>query len=106
MPKTMLWQQMHRRATTDLLGFIPEFLREDDPRPAREQFHANYRHGGGWRPFKGFTLVNGDLVYPGDPPARLLWETRLHDKETIQVFEHSWVAVFQEDGTYEICRMD
>lgn len=92
--------------TMEMLGFIPDFLSEADPRSAREQFNANYSHAGGWKPFKGFTMLkNGNLKYPGDEPTRLLAETRLRD-ETIRFYQHAWVAVIQTDGSYEICRMD
>jgi hypothetical protein len=46
----------------EMLGFIPSFLSEDDSRPAREQFAANYIAG--WQPMPGFTMMeNGELPY-------------------------------------------
>ena len=102
----MIWKMMHPRATLDMLGYLPEMISERNPKPAREQFDTNYQHGGGWTPFKGFSMLpDGNLSYPGDPPTRLLAETQLRD-ETIRFYEHSWVAIIQTDGTYEICRMD
>jgi hypothetical protein len=102
-----VWQTRDRRAAhelEDILGLIPTFINEDDPRSAREQFDAAYI--GGWSPFKGFTMrPDGDLLYPGDPPTKLLAWTKLHD-ETIRVYEHAWVAIVQPDGSYEIARMD
>ena len=53
------------------LGFLPSFLSEADPRPAAEQIHANYTHGGGWNPRlhgQSFDPVTLALTYPGDPP--------------------------------------
>jgi hypothetical protein len=102
-----VWQARDQRAAfrlQDILGFIPSFLDENDPRPAREQFNEAYVSG--WSSFKGFTMrPDGDLEYPGDPPTRLLAWTKLHD-ETIRVYEHAWVAIVQSDGSYEISRMD
>lgn len=101
----MIWTLKHPQATTAMLGYIPSFLNENDPRPAREQIDANYRHGGGWSPFKGHTMVEGALEYPNDPPMVLLAETRLRD-EIIRVYDASWVAVVQADGGYEVARLD
>lgn len=106
----MIWHALHPRAI-DLLGYIPEFLSESDPRPAREQFNEAYAHGGGWRPFEGFTLhsdrtvENWSIEYPGDPEYKLVAYARLRD-EMILVFPHAWVAIVASDGTYEIARMD
>lgn len=41
----MVWKMLHPRMTYEMLGLLPEFLTEHDPRPAREQFDKNYRHG-------------------------------------------------------------
>ncbi len=100
-----LWIIKHPKATFDMLGYIPDMLSDRDPRPAREQFDANYRQGGGWTPFKGFTMTARGLEYPGDLPMPLLAETTLRG-ETIRFYKCSWVAIVQPDGTYEICRMD
>jgi hypothetical protein len=88
-----------------MLGYIPGFLSEDDPRPAREQIDANYRHGGGWRPFKGHTRTAVGLRYPGDPPMALLATSRLRD-EVIEFYDCQWLAIVQPDGSFEVCRMD
>ena len=102
----MIWIAKHPQAHPDMLGYLPELVSDQDPRPAREQFHANYTHGGGWQPFKGHTmLANGNLAYPDDPPTHLLFETKLRD-ETIRFYDGAWVCVIQKDGTYEIARMD
>lgn len=94
----------------DMLGYIPTFLRESDPRSAKEQLHDSYSHGGGWCPFQGFTLdiskppEQWTLRYPEDPPMRLVGYTQLRN-ETVAVFEHAWVAIVT-DGKYEVARMD
>lgn len=95
----------HPRATYEMLGFIPEFLSEEDQRPAREQLNSNYSHGGGWTPFTGFRVTERGLQYPGDPPMSLLAEARLRD-EVIRFYESSWVSITQKDGSVEIARMD
>ena len=102
----MYWEMKHPKATMEHLGYIPDFLSESDPRSAREQLDSGYRHAGGWQPFQGFKMSSaGELLYPGDPPTRLIAETKLRG-ETIRLYEHSWVAVIQSDGSFEVCRMD
>lgn len=102
----MIWIAKHPRAHPDMLGYLPDFVSEHDPRLAREQFADNYRNGGGWNPFPGFVMQpDGNITYPGDPPMRLLFEAKLRN-ETIRLYDCSWVAIIQEDGTYEISRMD
>jgi hypothetical protein len=41
------------------LGLLPDFIDQNDPRSAREQFDANYGHGGGWHPIDGFIHRKG-----------------------------------------------
>lgn len=96
----------HPRATVEMLGHIPDFLDTKDPRPAKEQLHSNYGHGGGWNKFEKMEMrSDGDLQYPGDPPFERLGEMQLRD-ETIAVFNHAWVAIIQKDGSYEVAHMD
>jgi hypothetical protein len=88
------------------LGLLEDMLDANDPRPAREQFDAKYRHGGGWRPMPRFKLLDNDcLQYPGDPLFRPLAEARLRD-ELIRFYEHEWVAIIQPDHSFEVARMD
>lgn len=96
----------------DAAGFLPMFFNPHDPRPAKEQAHTAYAHGGGWRPFEGFDLKQPAhfgggyfLIYPGDPPMYERSRGRLRD-ELIVLFESDWVAIIQPDGSYEIARMD
>lgn len=92
----------------DAVGWIPEFLSEDDPRPAKEQLHHHYAHGGGWNHFDGFNFDRNtlELSYPGDPAMKPFAKMKLRD-ETILVYDHSWVLIMQDDGgTHEVCRMD
>ena len=103
----MTWVLMHPDVTPEHLGLLPGMLDASDPRPAREQFDANYQHGGGWRPQSGFVLHEGSgtLTYPGDPPFHMLAYTFLRD-EMIVFCEYSYVAIIQKDHTFEVCRMD
>jgi hypothetical protein len=89
----------------ELWGIIPTFLDEADPRPAKQQF--NQRYVSGWQPFGGFTLDKKtmDLRYPGDPPTRMLGALFFRD-EVIVLYEHEWVMIISEDGTWEVSRMD
>lgn len=101
------WQILDARAS-DMLGYIPTFVTEDDPRPAKEQFNTGYAHGGGWNPLSGWKLVDErtyKIYYPGDPAMKPIARAELRD-ELICVYPHAWVGVFQKDGSYEIARLD
>ena len=94
----------------EVAGFIPQWLSKDDPRSAVEQIDAAYQHGGGWHDFEGFKLTDGGdrpyyLRYPGDPLTRELSRATLRD-ETLVLFEHSWFAVIQADGSFRVARLD
>jgi hypothetical protein len=90
----------------DDLGLIPFFLDARDERGAAAQFDDCYAHGGGWRPYKGFSMGRGyELVHDGDPSLRPLAEMWLRD-ERILVYPYAWVAVIQPDESYEVSRMD
>jgi hypothetical protein len=63
----MIWKFHHPQMTLDHLGWVPTFLSEDDPRPARVQIHENYSHGGGWAPLPKWELLpDNSIKYPGD----------------------------------------
>lgn len=90
----------------DILGLLPFMLDDKDPRPAREQFDANYQHGGGWHPVKGFKKL-GDfkLKYPGDPAMAPIAMCKFRD-ELVMFYPHAFVMVLQKDNTFEVARMD
>ena len=105
MPMPLTWNLIHPRMTIDHLGFIPQFIYEDDPRPAAQQFDERYVFGG-WSPFEGFAhLGDGVIQYPDDPPYTPLASATLRD-EVIRFYPHAWVGIFQLNGTFEISRMD
>lgn len=95
------------RANQAMLGYLPTFWSEQDPRAAKEQANTSYGHGGGWGSFKGFKMASdgSSIQYPGDPPLSLIAEAQMRD-ETIRVYDCAWVAIVQKDGSYEICKMD
>ena len=102
----LLWVPMHPGVTFEHLGFIPSFLNLSNPEPAAKQIDANYGHGGGWTPFKGFKLVEDDnLKYPGDPTTRVLYKTSLRE-ERIFFYQHQWLRIAQPDGSWEVSRLD
>jgi hypothetical protein len=90
----------------DELGMLPDFINQNDPRCARDQFDANYAHGGGFIPIRGFTNKNMVLQYPGDPPYYpiAMWPLR---HEMIVVYRYGLVAIFStEDGSFSVARLD
>lgn len=105
------WQGFWITNEPDYLGFLPDMVSINDPRPASQQFNDSYSHGGGWSPFKGFTLKYSDeplqsiITYPGDGPLKEIARTFVRD-EVIMLFPYSWVCIKQPDGSFEICRMD
>jgi hypothetical protein len=100
------FELLHPKMTMEHLGLLPSFLDVNDPRPAREQFHQNYAHGGGWSPFDGFEMRKGHSIkYPGDPVHKPLAQAKLRD-ELIVFYDYAWVAIIQPDGSFEIARMD
>lgn len=90
-----------------MLGMLPYWLHEGIKDSAAQQLNKHYQHGGGWRPFHGFTFYKDShaIEYPGDPEHKPVAEIHFRD-ERIYVYDHAWVAIVQPDGTYEICRMD
>ena len=87
-------------------GFIPGFLDEQDPRPAREQFNEHYP--GGWMPapeWLKFSRKTLRLTYPGDPPLQPIGLIQFRD-EMIFLYPSSWVCIVQPNGKWEVARMD
>jgi len=46
-----------------------------------------------------------ELTYPGDPPLKPLARAKLRD-ELVYFYDHSWVAVIQENGSFDVARID
>ncbi len=106
------WEVLEHRITADaVLGLLPEIIQNDDPRSAIDQINERYAHGGGWNEFHGFTMRNGALCYPEDPPYRpvaqiQLSETPLRKTERVVLYAHAWVAIILPDDSYRVARMD
>lgn len=100
----LIWQLLIPGAL-DLLGYIPTFLYEDDPRPAAEQFNERYANGGGWNPMNKWEFSDDCIQYPGDPPYSPIAIASLRG-ERILVYQHSWVCIVQPDGSFQVSRMD
>jgi len=92
--------------TPEDAGLIPMMLNLEDERPARDQLDANYQHGGGWRPMGKFKARrDGSLQYPGDPAIEPLAVMHFRD-ELVLVYPYGFVGIFQQDGSFEVARMD
>ena len=99
---------LNPKVTAETLGLIPMFLSTDNSLSAREQFHNNYAHGGGWQPMSGWTLDKDLTLHyqdDEDPPLLPLAATKFND-ELILVYPYAWVVIAQQDGSFEISRMD
>ena len=106
MRQMIVWELLHPQFHGAELGLIPGMLDDQDPRSAREQLDAGYRHGGGWLPVRGFTMGEDlTLHYPGDPPYRALARCALR-MERIVFYPLAFVAIIQPDLSFEVCRMD
>jgi hypothetical protein len=90
-----------------LAGHIPHFFDSRDERPAKEQIHDNYAHGGGWNPFTGFVRDRDSmaLTYPGDPALFPYLMIHLGD-ERVYIYPFSWVVIEQPNGAWEVARID
>ena len=88
----------------DELGFLPDFIDQNDPRCARDQFDSNYCSG--WSSITGFTHKGMVLHYPGDPPLHPIAMWPLRD-EMIVVYRHGVVAIFHtKTGAVDVARLD
>ena len=100
-----MWKFLHPNMTMAHLGYIPEWLDQNDPRSAREQLNSGYAFGG-YRPFNGFTLnPDNSLKYPGDPALPARAEYQLRD-ELVVFYDHAWVAIIQPDRSFVVARID
>jgi len=99
----------------DLLGFLPEILRPEDPRPASEQLADRYSHGGGYSPFGRDqwtldldTLVK--LVEPYMPESLRARYSATERREIVAILQDSLdvlgdfpkrAAIFEPEVEYE-----
>lgn len=102
----MIWVTRDQHLQPVDLGFLPSFLSDDDPRPAREQLDANYVHRSpNWRTEPARIDKDGILYYPGDPPLPWIAMTMLRD-EMILLYPADFVAIVAPDGSFVFQRMD
>jgi hypothetical protein len=103
----MIWVQRHRSFRPEMLGIVPSFLDEADPRDAKTQLDAGYHYGGFWMGAdQGVRLGDDDaMLYPDDPPQPVLAEARLRD-ERILFYPGEFVGVVAADGSFAVQRMD
>jgi hypothetical protein len=89
------------------LGFLPDMISEDVDLPVAKQLATTYAHGGGWNPQSGFILDKQTLklTYPGDPPMYPLAVSMLR-KELLLFYPFSYLLILQQDGSFEIARVD
>lgn len=100
------FSMIDRRYSQEHLGLIPLFLEPNDDRPAAKQFSERYSHGGGWSPMKGWKLGPvGEISYQGDAAIFPIAIASLR-LETIRVYPGAWVSITQQDGSFEVSRMD
>lgn len=96
----------------DILGMLPGFFSEHDPRTAWDQLVDNYTFGGLASPFEGFEL-EGELDAPaklkikdpGDPAYKAVASAKMRE-ELIVLFPYAWVAIVQPDRKMQIMRVD
>lgn len=99
------WELLHPQATPDMLGYVPGFVRADDPRSASEQINDRYGQYGGWKPNSRWKINAHSISYPGDPPRPLVASAMLRD-ELLQFYAGAYVAIIQSDGSFEVARID
>ena len=109
----MIWEvtEQGRERGFDILeglGFIPTFISANSEDGIAKQIDNNYQHGGGWRHYDGFKMGSQhELIsqYPEDPPLFPLAIGTLRG-EKLYFYDYAWCAVVQEDGTFEVARID
>lgn len=97
----------------EALGFLPQLLNWTDG-SIEDQLNVTYAHGGGWQPFgKDQWKLTFDpestpatLQYPGDPAYTERARFILKHGETFLLFDHSLSVAVQNDGSFEVSRLD
>lgn len=102
------WELMHPLANINMLGYVPLFLMQSDQRRASEQINERYVYGG-WHPSPGmpwsWDAKTYDLRFPGDPMFRPIAKYVLRD-EVILLYPSAITLIGQQDGTFEVSRLD
>jgi hypothetical protein len=100
------WTVLSPRSRPEQAGLIPAFINDTDPRPLHEQINERYAHGGGWSPLPDFKLdpTTLQLSYPGDPPLKPLYWTRVRGEEFV-IYEHGF-CIIRRGAEFEVARLD
>lgn len=103
-----VWVALDPRMSPHELGFLPDIIRAEDPRPVKEQLATNYAHGGGYRPFDGFKLDRKTMVlkYPGDPPFKPIAFAQINAEKVFFYRQGAWLLIMQPDDTWVVTRVD
>jgi hypothetical protein len=103
-----VWIGLDPRFRAEDLGFLWDILTPEDKRKVSEQLNDRYAHGGGYRPFKGFTLDRRTMTmrYPGDPPFKPSAMTAIGDEKVFFYPQGQWLLILQPDNTWEVTRVD
>jgi len=96
----------------EAFGMIPHWIDRYQEDPLWFQVHEGYAHGGGWRDFEGFEVLQGDaetpyeIQYPEDPVYEEIGRIQT-EQEVLVMFPNSWVLWQNlKDGNTKIARID
>jgi hypothetical protein len=87
-----------------LLGDVPAWLDENDPRGAQAQINEKYVFGG-WRPLAATLGLGNALCYPGDPP-QLPFAEIVFRNERIFAYPSEFWGIKSADGSVTFARLD
>jgi len=90
-----------------IVGDIKFFASEENEESLNNQINKMYSFGGGWQPFEGFTMnrETKSLKYPEDPELFPLAVAKFRNQE-IYIYNYAWVSIVEEDGSFEVARID
>ena len=99
-----LWKGVQRKQILESMGVIPLFIADHD-KPAAKQIAEYYI--GGWSPMDGWEmLANGCVKYSGDQPLSPAAQLVKLDGEIVRFYPGAWISIQQENGDFEIARID
>ncbi len=94
----------------DIVGALVLCWDKNDPRPAIEQHDERQMGNGPWSDSKGKFKLDPEtyfLKYPGDPAYKPMAIAELPlTKQKIIVYNHAWVVILDEDGSWTVDRRD
>jgi hypothetical protein len=102
----MIWVSLDPSFHLDRLGLLLDILSASDRRPVKEQLEDRYRHGGGWRPIQGFRMQKNRTLLTDDASYRPAAAADVNGELVIFYKNCSLLAVIQQDGKFEVTRVD